>query len=263
MGLFGILLGLALLVWLAYRGWNILLLAPGAALIAAAFAGGPTLPYWTQTFMDNASRFIAQFFPIFLLGALFGKLMEDSGSVAAIANFMSEKLGPQRAILTVVLAGALVTYGGVSLFVAFFVLVPMAQAVFRTATIPNRLILATVALGTSTFTMSALPGTPAIQNAIPMPFLARPRWPHPVLGSSPPRSCLLSAYGGWGMPPPRPAARARDLAWPPRFLSTGRSKTRRCANEPPLRTSSILPRSIVAARPGSCRRSVWRRCRSW
>ena len=133
MGLFGILLGLALLVWLAYRGWSILLLAPGAALIAAAFAGGPLLAYWTQTFMDNASRFIAQFFPLFLLGALFGKLMEDSGSVAAIASFMTEKLGPQRAILTVVLAGALVTYGGVSLFVAFFVLVPMAQAVFRTA----------------------------------------------------------------------------------------------------------------------------------
>ena len=92
MGLFGILLGLALLVWLAYRGWSILLLAPGAALIAAAFSGGPTLPYWTQTFMENASRFIAQFFPLFLLGALFGKLMEDSGSVAAIADFMTKQV---------------------------------------------------------------------------------------------------------------------------------------------------------------------------
>ena len=128
MGLFGILLGLALLIWLAYRGWSILLLAPAAALIAAAFAGGPLLAYWTQTFMDSGSRFVAQFFPLFLLGALFGKLMEDSGSVAAIADFMTKQLGPQRAILTVVLAGALVTYGGVSLFVAFFVLAPMAQA---------------------------------------------------------------------------------------------------------------------------------------
>jgi H+/gluconate symporter-like permease len=89
--------------------------------------------------MDSASRFIAQFFPLFLLGALFGKLMEDSGSVAAIAEFMTKQLGPQRAMLTVVLAGAIVTYGGVSLFVAFFVLVPMAQALFRTAGIPNRL----------------------------------------------------------------------------------------------------------------------------
>src|SRR5499425_3464405 len=156
-GLFGILLGLALLVWLAYRGWSILLLAPGAALIAAAFAGGPLLAYWTQTFMDNASRFIAQFFPLFLLGALFGKLMEDSGSVSAIASFMTEKLGPRRAVLAVVLAGALVTYGGVSLFVAFFVLGPMAQALFRAANIPGRLMPPAIMLGTSTFTMSALP----------------------------------------------------------------------------------------------------------
>ena len=195
MGLFGILLGLALLVWLAYRGWSILLLAPGAALIAAAFAGGPLLAYWTQTFMDNASRFIAQFFPLFLLGALFGKLMEDSGSVSAIASFMTEKLGPQRAILTVVLAGAFVTYGGVSLFVAFFVLVPMAQAVFRSAQIPNRLIPAAVALGTSTFTMSALPGTPAIQNAIPMPFFGTTPLAAPGLGII--GSAIMLAFGLW------------------------------------------------------------------
>jgi H+/gluconate symporter-like permease len=194
-GLFGILLGLALLVWLAYRGWSILLLAPAAALIAAAFAGGPLLAYWTQTFMDSASRFVAQFFPLFLLGALFGKLMEDSGSVSAIAQFMTERLGPQRAILTVVLAGALVTYGGVSLFVAFFVLVPMAQAVFRTAEIPNRLIPATVALGTSTFTMSALPGTPAIQNAIPMPFFGTTPLAAPGLGII--ASAIIFAFGLW------------------------------------------------------------------
>src|ERR1700732_1543407 len=159
MGLFGILLGLGLLVWLAYRGWTILLLAPGAAPVAAAFAGGPLLAFWTQTFMDSASRFVAQFFPIFLLGALFGKLLEDSGSVSAIAEFMSTRLGPGRAMLTVVLAGAFVTYGGVSLFVAFFVLVPMARALFRGANIPNRLIPAAIALGTMTFTMSALTGT--------------------------------------------------------------------------------------------------------
>src|SRR5271155_5725068 len=207
MGLFGILLGLALLVWLAYRGWSILLLAPGAALIAAAFAGGPTLPYWTQTFMDNASRFIAQFFPIFLLGALFGKLMEDSGSVAAIARFMTEKLGPQRAILTVVLAGALVTYGGVSLFVAFFVLVPMAQAVFRTAEIPNRLIPATVALGTSTFTMSAMPGTTAIQNAIPMPFFGTTPLAAPGLGII--ASAIMLAFGLWWLGRAENAARRK------------------------------------------------------
>src|ERR1700739_2097956 len=205
MGLFGILIGLVLLVWLAYRGYSILLLAPGAALIAAAFAGGPMLAYWTQTFMDSASRFIAQFFPLFLLGALFGKLMEDSGSVTAIAEFMTKRLGPSRAILTVVLAGALVTYGGVSLFVAVFVLVPMAQALFRTAQIPNRLIPATVALGTSTFTMSALPGTPAIQNAIPIPFFGTTPLAAPGLGII--ASAIMLAFGLWWLE--RAAAGAR------------------------------------------------------
>jgi H+/gluconate symporter-like permease len=195
MGLFGILLGLALLVWLAYRGWSILLLAPVAALIAAAFAGGPLLAYWTQTFMDSASRFVAQFFPLFLLGALFGKLMEDSGSVATIARFMTGWLGPARAILTVVLAGALVTYGGVSLFVAFFVLVPMAQELFRTAGIPNRLMPAAITLGTSTFTMSALPGTPAIQNAIPIPFFGTTPLAAPGLGII--ASAIMLAFGLW------------------------------------------------------------------
>ena len=207
MGLIGILLGLALLVWLAYRGWSILLLAPGAALIAAAFAGGPLLAYWTQTFMDSASRFIAQFFPLFLLGALFGKLMEDSGSVLAIAQFMTERLGPARAVLTVVLASAFVTYGGVSLFVAFFVLVPMAQALFRTAALPNRLIPATIALGTSTFTMSALPGTPAIQNAIPMPFFGTTPLAAPGLGII--AAAIMLAFGLWWLGRASAAARLK------------------------------------------------------
>src|SRR6201989_1030243 len=136
MGLVGILISLALLIWLSFRGWSVLLLAPAVALLAAALAGEPLLAHWTQTFMGSAAQFVAQFFPIFLLGALFGKLMDDSGSVQTIANFMSTKLGHQRAILAVVLAGALVTYGGVSLFVAFFVLAPMARALFLRAAIP-------------------------------------------------------------------------------------------------------------------------------
>jgi H+/gluconate symporter-like permease len=182
MGLVGILVALGLLIWLAYRGWSVLLLAPAAAVLAAGLAGEPLLAHWTQTFMGSAARFIMQFFPIFLLGALFGKLMEDSGSVTAIANFMTERLGPRRAVLAVVLAGALVTYGGVSLFVAFFVLAPMAHELFRAAGIPKRLMPAAIALGTSTFTMSALPGTPAIQNAIPMPFFGTTPFAAPGLG---------------------------------------------------------------------------------
>ena len=107
MGLAGILLGLALLIGMAYRGWSVLGLAPLAALVAATASGEPLLAHWTRTFMLAAGGFVAQFFPLFLLGALFGKLMEDSGSVGAIAQYMTRRLGTSRAILAVVLAGAL------------------------------------------------------------------------------------------------------------------------------------------------------------
>src|SRR6478752_7574442 len=195
MGLAGIFVGLGLLIWLSYRGWSVLVLAPLAALIAALFAGEPLLAHWTQTFMGSAAGFLASFFPLFLLGAVFGKLMDDSGSVQTIAGFMTEKLGPQRAMLAVVLAGALVTYGGVSLFVAFFVLAPMAHALFRAADIPARLMPAAIALGTSTFTMSALPGTPAIQNAIPMPFFGTTAFAAPGLGVI--AAIVMISFGMW------------------------------------------------------------------
>ncbi len=205
MGLLGILFALGILIFLAYRGWSVLLLAPAAALVAAAVSREPLLAHWTQTFMGSAAQFIAQFFPLFLLGALFGKLMDDSGSVEAIAHFMTKRLGPQRAILAVVLAGALVTYGGVSLFVAFFVLAPMAQALFRAADIPRRLMPAAIALGTSTFTMTAFPGTPAIQNAIPMPFFGTTPFAAPGLGII--ASAIMLAFGLWWLARAEGAAR--------------------------------------------------------
>ena len=136
-GLAGILVGLGLLIWLAFKGWSVLLLAPLAAIVAALFSREPLLAHWTQTFMRSAAGFLAQFFPMFLLAALFGKLMEDSGSVRAIADFMTQKLGAKRAILAVVLGGAIVTYGGVSLFVVAFAVFPVATALFREAAVPH------------------------------------------------------------------------------------------------------------------------------
>ncbi len=211
MGIAGILIGLGVLVWLAYRGWSILLLAPLCALIAALLAGQPLLANWTQTFMSNAAGFVAQFFPIFLLGALFGKLMEASGSVEAIADGLTARLGSGRAVLAVVLAGAFVTYGGVSLFVAFFVLAPMGHALFKAADVPHRLLPAAIALGTSTFTMSAMPGTPAIQNAIPMPFFGTNPFAAPGLGLI--ASAIMLGFGLWWLARAEAVARRSGEAY--------------------------------------------------
>src|SRR5690242_20061563 len=207
MGLLGILVGLALLMLFAFRGWSVLLLAPAAALVAAVFGGEPLLANWTQIFMASAARFLAQFFPIFLLGAIFGKLMDDSRSVSAVADFMTKSLGERRVILSVVLAGALVTYGGVSLFVAFFVLSPMAQALFRAAAVPRRLMPAAIVLGTSSFTMSAMPGTPSIQNTIPMPFFGTTPFAAPGLGMI--ASAIMLGFGLWWLRRAEHAARRR------------------------------------------------------
>ena len=228
MGLAGVLLSLGLLIWLAYRGWSILLLAPAAAILAALLEGEPALAHWTQTFMGSAAQFIMQFFPIFLLGALFGKLMEDSGSVATIAGFMTEKLGPRRAVLAVVLSGALVTYGGVSLFVAFFVIAPMAQALFRAADIPRRLMPAAIMLGASTFTMSALPGTPSIQNAIPMPFFGTT--PFAALGLGVIASAIMLAFGLWWLARAQAQARSRGEG----FGDEARSAQTEAASQDPI-----------------------------
>lgn len=248
MGLAGILLGLTLLVWLAYRGWSILLLAPAAALLAAALAGEPLLAHWTQTFMGSAAQFLAQFFPLFLMGALFGKLMEDSGSVAAIAEWMTRSLGRERALLAVVLAGALVTYGGVSLFVAFFVLSPMAEALFRAAAIPRRLMPAAIALGTSTFTMSALPGTPAIQNAIPMPFFGTTPFAAPGLGVI--AAAIMLGFGLWWLERESAIARRRGE----NFGDVVASSADAAADDPLVRERAIAaqgfdPAEIHHSRP--------------
>ena len=257
MGLAGVLLGLALLVWLAFRGWTVLLLAPAAALLAAAFAGEPLLAHWTQTFMGSAAQFLAQFFPLFLMGALFGKLMEDSGSVSAIARWMTERLGTGRALLAVVLAGALVTYGGVSLFVAFFVLAPMAEALFRTAAIPRRLMPAAIALGTSTFTMSALPGTPAIQNAIPMPFFGTTPFAAPGLGVI--ASAIMLGFGLWWLGRAAAAAQRRGEASAMRRPCpwTPPPRIRWCASGRRRRIPSIRRRSITHNRARRPQPSCW------
>lgn len=182
-GLAGIILSLVLLIVFAYRGVNVIILAPLMALLATAFAGGlPMLATYTQVFMPALGDYLITYFPLFLLGALFGKLMDDSGAARSIAYFIVDKLGDTRAILAIVLACGILTYGGVSLFVVAFAVFPIAAALFREAGVPKRLIPATIALGSFTFTMTALPGTPQIQNAIPAPYFGTNAFAAPGLG---------------------------------------------------------------------------------
>ena len=182
-GVISIAVALGLLMYLAYRGVSLLILAPAlTALLALSSLDTPLLASYTQVFMGAAGNFIVKYFPLFLLGAIFGKLMEDSGSAEVLARAIVHWLGDARGILAVVLACAVMTYGGVSLFVVAFAVYPVTAALFRQADLPKRLIPGTIALGAFTFTMTALPGTPAIQNAIPMPYFGTSPFAAPGLG---------------------------------------------------------------------------------
>ncbi len=179
-----IIISLFLLMYFAYRGYSVLILAPLMATLAVALSGDilSSLPIYTTVFMKALSGFLLKFFPIFLLGAVFGQLMADSGAATAIARTVVSKLGANKAILAVVLVCAILTYGGVSLFVVAFAIYPIAKDLFKAAGVPKRLIPGAIALGSFTFTMTALPGTPAIQNAIPIPYYGTNAFAAPILG---------------------------------------------------------------------------------
>ncbi|RUR45040.1 GntP family permease [Vreelandella populi] len=184
MGTLAIIISLLLLMFLAYRGISVLLLAPLMASLAVLLSGDGAflLPIYTDSFMQALGNYVIQFFPLFLLGALFGQLMADSGAAQSIANGIVDKLGTHHVVLTVVLACGVLTYGGVSLFVVAFAIYPISRELFHRADVPKRLIPASIALGSFTFTMTALPGTPAIQNAIPIPFFETNSFAAPGLG---------------------------------------------------------------------------------
>lgn len=179
-----VLAALVFLMLVAYRGYSVILFAPIAAL-GAVLLTDPSLvaPMFTGLFMDRMVGFLKLYFPVFMLGAVFGKLIEISGFSRSIVAATIGLVGRSRAILSIVLVCALLTYGGVSLFVVVFAVYPFAAELFRQSDIPKRLIPGTIALGAFTFTMDALPGTPQIQNVIPTTFFSTTTWAAPVLGT--------------------------------------------------------------------------------
>jgi len=183
MSLLVVLGALAFLMLVAYRGFSVILFAPAAAM-GAVLLTDPSLvpPLFSSVFMEKMVGFIKNYFPVFMLGAVFGKLIELSGFSKSIVAAVIGVLGRERAVLAIVVVCALLTYGGVSLFVVVFAVYPFAAEMFRQSGIPKRLIPCTIALGAFSFTMDALPGTPQIQNIIPTTFFKTTTWAAPILG---------------------------------------------------------------------------------
>jgi H+/gluconate symporter-like permease len=174
---------LVFLMLVAYRGYSVILFAPVAAL-GAVLLTDPSLvpPMFSSVFMEKTVGFVKNYFPVFMLGAVFGKVIELSGFSKSIVSAVIGLVGRERAVLSIVIVCSILTYGGVSLFVVVFAVYPFAAEMFRQGNIPKRLIPPTIALGAFTFTMDALPGTPQIQNIIPTTFFKTTTWAAPWLG---------------------------------------------------------------------------------
>ena len=171
----GLALALIALIVLTLRGGNLFISAPLCAVVVALSSGLPLFQISDQAsfvsgYMSGFAGFVQAWFLMFLLGSLFGKLMEDSGAADAVARYIVNKLGMKYAVLAVVLACALLTYGGVSVFIVAFSVYPMALSLFKDANLPRRFIPAALAFGSVTFTMTSA-GSPEIQNWIPIKYL--------------------------------------------------------------------------------------------
>jgi H+/gluconate symporter-like permease len=194
------------------------------------------MPTFTEIFLPNLANYVKVYFPFFLLGAVFGKVMEESGAAKAIAKAIVQKLGKKQAILSVVLSAAILTYGGVSLFVVAFAVYPFAASIFREADIPKRLVPATIALGAFTFTMDALPGTPQIQNSIPMKFFNTDLSAAPVFGTL---GAIIVLVGGIAY-----------LEWRKRTAqAAGEGYGTDHKNEPEVVEDGNLPNALLATVP--------------
>ncbi|QCP52472.1 GntP family permease [Trinickia violacea] len=232
-----VLAALAFLMFAAYRGYSVILFAPIAALAAVLLTEPAAVaPVFSGIFMEKMVGFVKLYFPVFLLGAVFGKVIELSGFSEAIVHAAIRYIGRSRANAVIVAVCALLTYGGVSLFVVVFAVYPFAAELYRQSNIPKRLMPGAIALGAFSFTMDSLPGTPQIQNIIPTTFFKTTAWAAPALGVI--GSAFIIAVG------------LSYLEWRRRAaIAKGEGYGTSLVNEPERVEASSLPHPLLAIAP--------------
>jgi len=232
-----VLAALAFLMLAAYRGYSVILFAPIAALGAVLLTEPSAVaPVFSGIFMEKMVGFLKLYFPVFMLGAVFGKVIEMSGFSKSIVQAAIRYIGRSRANAVIVAVCALLTYGGVSLFVVVFAVYPFAAELYRQSNIPKRLMPGALALGAFSFTMDSLPGTPQIQNIIPTTFFKTTGWAAPVLGTI--GSLFIIVVG------------LAYLEWRRRAaMASGEGYGTSLANEPQATDTEALPHPAIAILP--------------
>ena len=222
MGISMIVFSLILLMFFAYRGYSIIFIAPIFAVVAAIGSGHASMPVYSEIYMTKAAEYIKTYYPVFLLGAVFAKIMEQGGLAAAVADKIVSALGRDKAILAVLLGCGVLTYGGLSVFVVAFVMYPFAAILFKQADIPKRLLPGLLWMGIFTYSMVAIPGTPQIQNIIPSSYFSTSTWSAPIIGLF---ASFLFLLIGWGWVTRRAKIlKARGEGYGRHFRTTSRAR---------------------------------------
>lgn len=181
LGTLGLILAIVAVVTLIWKNWHMSLVSLAGALIVIAFNLMDPVES-LNTFMGGMSGFAGSWFLLFMLGSILGKVMGDSGASVGIANSMLKILGEKSVVLVVMLAGLILSYGGIGTFIIAFSLYPIAVALFQKADIPKKLIVATIMVMPVTVCMAMLPGSPSTQNLIPTTYFGTDAYAGPVLG---------------------------------------------------------------------------------
>lgn len=188
MGTIGILIAIALIVILAMKGYSIVFIAPVAAIVVIVTNGMdffPSLIGNETSFMTGLSGFLINFFAVFLLGAILAQYIEKSGAAQSIAQKVLSITGTQKpfsVLVAILVISAILTFGGISLFVVLFVVIPLAKPLFKELNIAWNLVVIPIFVGIGTFTMTMMPGTPSIQNVVPMKYLGTTLMAAPLMG---------------------------------------------------------------------------------
>lgn len=188
LGILGIVLAILAIVYFSIKGLNTIIGAPLAGLVVIIFNTMPIMESFLSpknSYMASLANFIISNFAIFLLGSVLAKYMEKSGATISIADKILSAIGtdkPYNIMVAIFIIAAVLTYGGVSMFVVCFALIPLAKPLFKKMNLKWNLVTIPVFAGMATFTLSMLPGTPAASNYIPSNALKTPLTAAPAIG---------------------------------------------------------------------------------
>ena len=176
LGILVLLIAIILFAVLAFKQISALILAPLVTIFvlvfSAIFAGSPIaiLTGLKGDFMPAAANYVSSYFLVFFVGALFGAVYQFTGAAKSIAKWLSGMCHGRFVAPIIMCITGVLTYGGISGFVVFFVVYPIALQMFRSSNLTRRLIPAAISAGTWTWSMYG-PGSPSIQNVIPIDIL--------------------------------------------------------------------------------------------